>query len=165
MKTIIYLDLDGVITNFHKAYKKIEPDLDVPNKFKKAVLEFEIFKDLEWMPNGRILYARLQDLMSSTVDIEILSSLGTMNQTVADEVAKQKTFWLNYHGIKFKTNFVKARSLKKNYAGPNTIIIDDMKDVIDGFKSAGSYGVHYSDQFVLSSVEEVQKLLKKMGMK
>ncbi len=47
----------------------------------------------------------------------------------------------------------------------STIMIDDMKDVIDGFKSAGSYGVHYSDQFVLSSVEEVQKLLKKMGMK
>ena len=40
---------------------------------------------------------------------------------------------------------VPGRKLKADYATPNSIMIDDMLDVITSFSAAGGIGIHHKD--------------------
>jgi hypothetical protein len=77
------------------------------------------------------------------VEVEILSSSG--GQKYHREVAEQKIEWLADKGIPFKANIVSGRKAKAEYATPESILIDDTHDVIQGFIAAGGIGVHHKD--------------------
>ena len=45
-KTLVYLDMDGVISDFAHEYYKIEPLIDTVKKFHTMVMEHKIFEKL-----------------------------------------------------------------------------------------------------------------------
>jgi hypothetical protein len=52
---------------------------------------------------------------------------------------------------------VAGRSLKKDYANPNSIIIDDTFDVIEAFDAANGHGIWHTDINV--TLEKLNNLL------
>jgi hypothetical protein len=115
---------------------------DSKKKFHWAVSEHQIFEKLDWMPNGEWLIGLLDML---DCDVEILSSTGTHDQSIALQAGIQKGKWLLDHDISFGQNFVNSWSYKQHFARPWSIMIDDRADVIDTFKAKGGLGVLYKD--------------------
>jgi hypothetical protein len=77
------------------------------------------------------------------VNVEILSSSG--GKKFHNEVSEQKDEWLNNLGVNYVRNIVPGRSLKRNYATPDSILVDDTEDVIEGFRNAGGIGILHTD--------------------
>lgn len=143
----IYLDLDGVVANFTKRYKEVygvDPDSkggrkNFGNNFSNFI-KTKQFETLELLPDAPSL---IEYLKNQTVPVEILSSTGRPDNHA--EVARQKTVWLCEHGIPFKGNFVPGKELKKNFATPTSLIIDDTLSVIDDWKEAGGPAIHHKN--------------------
>jgi 5'(3')-deoxyribonucleotidase len=140
-KPLVYLDMDGVISDFAHEYYKIEPLIDTVKKFHTMVMEHKIFEKLGKMPNADKLLNLLFDELDVTVCI--LSSLGTHTFEVAEEGRKQKQKWLRDNMIHCEQRFVYSWAYKKLHAIPTSIMIDDRHDVITTFKEAGGLGVQY----------------------
>ena len=45
----LYLDMDGVLCNFDKAYRQFDPEQSDRKRFRYAVLDHQIFEDLEFI--------------------------------------------------------------------------------------------------------------------
>lgn len=154
MKPIIMLDMDGVLSDFMCVYSELSPRNDSRNKFREAVMVHHIFELLPKLPNAD----RLIDLLFNKLDVEIqiLSSTGSRDTDVSQEAARQKTLWLERHGINVKTNFVSSWSLKENYSSSKCIMIDDREDVINNFIKHGGQGVLYEDDLFDSLKHEIE---------
>jgi hypothetical protein len=143
----IYLDLDGVIANFTKRYKEVygvDPDSkrgrkDFNDNFGNFI-KTKQFETLELLPDASLL---IEYLKNQELPVEILSSTGRPENH--EEVSRQKTVWLCEHGIPFKGNFVPGKELKKNFASPTSLIIDDTLSVIDDWKEAGGPAIHHKN--------------------
>jgi len=156
----IYLDMDGVIADFAKRYKelhKISPEeADKKKQFGKFFDEFiksGQFATLDLMPDAKQL---LSFLNTTGVPVEILSSTARQDSHVA--ISRQKTIWLDRHGINYTANFVPGKSLKYKFATPESIIIDDTKSVIDDWRKAGGIGIHHTD--ALTTITSLSTLLE-----
>jgi hypothetical protein len=143
----IYVDMDGVIADFNKAYKarfKLYPEETRNRKEFYGLFESFIGEDcfakLDLMDDARVLIDFLDTLSTPK---EILSS--TAREEFHAMIAPQKARWLNTHNIHYKANFVPGKSLKYKYATPNSIIIDDTKSVIDDWNKAGGIGILHRD--------------------
>ena len=141
----IYLDMDGVIADFVKRYNELyhmDPDSKEARKnFSNRFMNFirtKQFETLEPMPDTSAL---IEYLKNQDVPVEILSSTGRPESH--EEVARQKTVWLCNHGISFKGNFVPGKELKKNFATPTSLIIDDTLSVITDWQEAGGLAIHH----------------------
>jgi hypothetical protein len=137
----LYLDMDGVIANFHKAYRVYDPGFD-RKKFRQAVMDYKIFEDLEPMPNAMVLLSFVEIL---DVDIEILTSMGTFDTVQGAEAKRQKLVWLAKHNITYPANFVRTKIEKAQYATPFSILIDDSIGCITPFNEAFGHGILYDD--------------------
>jgi len=149
MKNIIlYLDMDGVLCNFEKAYREMWHEFVYDReRFKEAVLGRKIFSTLEYMPNAEKFLDGIREIESKyAITVEMLTSTGTHRTEQKLAAIEQKTFWLKEHGIDWKPNFVSAKPEKAQYAKPTTILVDDMPGCIDPFKAAGGYGILHSDK-------------------
>ena len=143
----IYLDLDGVIANFTKRYKEVygvDPDSkrgrkDFNDNFGNFI-KTKQFETLELLPDASLL---IEYLKNQELPVEILSSTGRPENH--EEVSRQKTVWLCEHGIPFKGNFVPGKELKKNFASPTSLIIDETLSVIDDWKEAGGPAIHHKN--------------------
>jgi hypothetical protein len=143
----IYLDLDGVIANFTKRYKEVygvDPDSkrgrkDFNDNFGNFI-KTKQFETLELLPDASLL---IEYLKNQELPVEILSSTGRPENH--EEVSRQKTVWLCEHGIPFKGNFVPGKELKKNFASPTSLIIDDTLSVIDDWKESGGPAIHHKN--------------------
>jgi len=143
----IYLDMDGVIADFVKRYNELyhmDPDSKEARKnFSNRFMNFiktKQFETLEPMPDTSAL---IEYLKNQDVPVEILSSTGRPESH--EEVARQKTVWLCNHGISFKGNFVPGKELKKNFATPTSLIIDDTLSVITDWQEAGGLAIHHKN--------------------
>ena len=143
----VYLDMDGVLTDFEGKYRELfdtDPALVRQNKARcknwEHFVKEESFKKLNWFPGGQKL---LMYLKNKHVEVEILSSSG--GQRFHNEVKEQKEYWLHKHNIHYKANIVSGRRHKKEYAAPNHILIDDTEDNIHQFKEAGGLGIYHTD--------------------
>lgn len=145
MRIKLYLDMDGVLSDFNTAYQAIGGTIDNGRKFRKAVMEYKIFRDLDFMPDTEELLTHVKTLID--IDIEILTSVGTFDPFVGQAVKKQKQNWLKERNINYKPNFVRSKSEKAKYAlnpygvaVPN-ILVDDSAGCIDPFDRAGGRGI------------------------
>ena len=133
--------MDGVLCNFKKVYETVDMP-NTPRKFRTVVSHLRIFENLEWMENGKQLLSRLDSL---GVNIEILSSRGTHDDSIGEEVIRQKNIWLDKHGINYPRNFVKIGIDKRNYSHENTYLIDDTPKVVDSFNLGVGKAFLYND--------------------
>lgn len=142
MKDItLYLDMDGVLCNFTKAYTAYDPtNVYDRKKFRASVLEYKIFEDLEFMPDAHELLNHVRKI-EHTVDVQILTSMGTHDPFQGAEAQKQKKHWLDKHGITYKPNFVRSKQEKANFAFPHAILIDDSVGCIAPFIRSGGQGI------------------------
>lgn len=150
----LYLDMDGVLCNFDKAYRVYDPEKEDRKKFRTAVLDKKIFENLEPMPNSNILLRYVESL--TDVNVEILTSKGTFDEEQGAEAERQKKVWLDKHWINYKPNFVRSREEKAEYATKNSILIDDSSGCILPFKAAGGHGILYNDKYIKDTLVATQ---------
>ena len=145
--TKIYLDLDGVLCDFNKKYKelfdvypkKAEKDKNF-DKFFTEFIDKESFAKLDLMPDA----IKLMDYLRKTgIDVEILSS--TASERRHDKIRPQKIKWLKKHQIEFPAILVPGAYLKKEFALPTAILIDDTPKNITQWQEAGGIGILYTD--------------------
>jgi len=135
----LYLDMDGVLCNFDKAYRAIDPEKADRKKFRDAVFIHKIFEDLEFMPDTQELLNYVTKL--ENINIEILTSMGTFDVDQGNEARTQKLRWLDKMNIPYKANFVRCKEEKSNYANDHTILVDDSIGCITPFVAKGGHGI------------------------
>ena len=72
-------------------------------------------------------------------------------------MAEQKRIWLKSHYIAYKPNVVSGRKFKKDWATPDSILIDDTSDVIEAFNKASGVGILHKDAG--ETIEKLKVLL------
>lgn len=139
--------MDGVIADFDKRYKelyKIAPrDADTYKTFDKFFTMFiadREFAKLDLMPDALTLINYLRSLPMPT---EILSS--TSSEKRDAEIREQKIDWLKKHNIEFPVNLVPGKRLKRTYAQPDYLLIDDTSQNIDQWRTDGGIGILHTD--------------------
>lgn len=135
----LYLDMDGVLCNFDKAYRKLDPEKADRKKFREAVFTYKIFEDLEFMPDAQELLNFVCKL--DNIDIQILTSMGTFDEIQGNAAKYQKMHWLNSKNIPYKANFVRSKQEKSNFAHENAILVDDSIGCIKPFTEKGGHGI------------------------
>ncbi len=145
--TKVYLDMDGVIADFDKKYKELyrmsPKEADDKKEFYKLFdnfIETGQFAKLDMTQDAKIL---LQFLDSTGIPVEILSS--TASEKRHDAIAPQKTEWLREHGIHYPINLVPGKRLKRQYAKPDHLLIDDTGQNIDQWREDGGIGILHTD--------------------
>lgn len=156
----VYLDLDGVVFDFMKVYRKLLGEWETAEKgqnFTKAIYEYKIFEDLPLCGNAEHLLAELrkgQDL--GLYRIEILSSTGSPNKPEQQlEVIRQKRIALQKHGITFPDNYTIHKGNKKLFANVKSILIDDHTENVNDFTQAGGCGILYVDGMDLTPIYDM----------
>ena len=109
----LYLDMDGVLCNFDKAYRSLRTYASDGDRFRSAVLEHRIFETLEHMPDTHELLDYVSTL--GGINIEILTSMGTFDVERGHAAKTQKQIWLDTHNIPYKANFVRSKEEKSIY--------------------------------------------------
>ena len=152
----IFLDMDGVLVDFDEQFKELTGQYPKDYEATHTTDEFwnEIdnagvgfWRGMKWMPGGEALYNR-----TSQFDHVLLSSPSR------SEVSKiGKSLWRRDKTP--NTKLILSRShLKKNYAAPNHILIDDRESNIKQWRDAGGIGILYK------SAEQVNKELDKLSL-
>jgi len=135
----LYLDMDGVLCNFDKAYRKLDPEKADRKKFREAVFTYKIFEDLEFMPDTTELMNYVSKLDGIT--IEILTSMGTFDAEQGNAARYQKMRWLDSKNIPYKANFVRCKEEKAKFAHDRAILVDDSIGCITPFNAKGGHGI------------------------
>ena len=135
----LYLDMDGVLCNFDKAYRKITDKKEKDHKyFRSAVMQYKIFEDLEMFPDSQMLLDYVKTL---DVNVEILTSMGTHDSVQGNEAKRQKLLWLSQHNITYTANFVRSKEEKSKFAHERAILVDDSTGCINPFVSKHGHGI------------------------
>lgn len=170
----IYLDIDGVLANYIKAYRAFfkdrllaEDNGVIPFQYthNKAMFEEFVvnggFSTLDVMPDAHSLVASLKELQSEykLISIEILGSMGNISEALMHEICKQKSDWVrSTFEVDWHMNFVKHKGMKRLFAAPNRILIDDtLQNVLD-FRHNYGKAVHYLAHAHDSCLNEVERV-------
>lgn len=154
----LYVDMDGVLADFHKKAEKLignplnkETKKEFWKKLKSLSKEefMDFWENLDWMPNGKKLWTSV-----AKYDPIILSSPGF---SLASDIEKAKMKWIDKN-LHPKPNKIIFEVDKTKYANPNSILIDDLSKNIDPWKSKGGVGFLY----IPSSLDDVLKELKEL---
>ena len=156
----IYLDMDGVLSDFEGAFAKEYGQDTLKNRDKKIwttewpdfILNKRGFATLEYWPGAIELVNFVSEL---GVPVEILTSSGGLKYH--EQVKEQKISWLIDRNIPFTPHVVPGRKHKKEYAGDGIVLIDDTFDVIESFNKAGGIGIHHKD--LGETIERLKNLL------
>jgi hypothetical protein len=151
----LYLDMDGVLADFNKAYSKYNPSKEDRTRFRDSVMSYHIFEDLDKMPDADILLNGVAKI--ANLRIEILTSMGTFNVEQGIEAKRQKLLWLDKHNITYNPNFVRTKTEKAQYANEKSILIDDSVGCINPFNSKGGSGILHTS--ARDSLEQLHRAI------
>ena len=149
----IYLDLDGVMADFDRGKKEIlELDLNTPEDDMFAVMASPkgngFYKKLKKLPGANDLWKFLR-----FEDVEILSAIPKASRGVKGAKADKITWVRKNISPSIPINIVEGGSTKKRFANPQSILIDDRKEVLRSWTSAGGIGVLHT-----SATRSIQQL-------
>jgi 5'(3')-deoxyribonucleotidase len=148
----IYIDLDGVITNFNKAvkdmgYGPIENLEKNPPKMWALITSKGIpfWQNMEWLEDGKKLWQLLQPYNPTILTARIKDPKSVTG----------KHIWIEKNfGKDFKNYKIVSRKNKQLFASPSSILIDDKDKNINEWKEAGGIGILYTD---FDSTKEILK--------
>ncbi len=158
MITKIYLDMDGVLSDFNKRFVEIhaiDPE-QVRGTFTEShqwdtFVEGGHFETLDWFPGGIELWNHLSCLH---IPVEILSSSG--GHRFFNKITEQKTNWLRARDIHIPAIIVPGKKHKKKYADSTHLLIDDTPVNVTDFINAGGKGIlHRSFEDTLTQLENL----------
>lgn len=152
----LYLDMDGVLCNFDKAYRAYDPEKNDRKRFRYAVLDYHIFEDLEFMSDAQELLNYVSKLEG--INIEILTSMGTFDVQQGMAAKTQKHKWLDKQNIPYKANFVRCKEEKAQYANENTILVDDSIGCITPFNAKGGHGILHTKSS--DSIQQIHAVIR-----
>jgi 5'(3')-deoxyribonucleotidase len=157
----IYLDMDGVLTDFNRRYAELfgenaagedRPDKKNSSNWTEFVMSRQ-FETLDWFTGGKEL---LKFVDSLKVPVEILSS--TAGPKYHSEVRIQKTNWLAVNFIFYPANLIPGRRVKRFYSYSGNILIDDTPDVTEEFAQYGGQAIlHKSAEETIIQLKELMK--------
>lgn len=146
MINTVFLDMDGVITNFNKAVCE-EFDLPCPpkvyhffRKIRKEVNDFctaEFWANLEWMDDGRDTLRAIMD----TLGLDKIYFLTKMMPNI--EAASGKMMWIR-DNLPIYLDRVILMSLgvsKSSLARPDALLIEDCDKHAEDFREAGGEAI------------------------
>ena len=153
----IFSDMDGVLTDFDESFKKASDGI-APRDYEKKFGKDKFWELIDgggvgywvgmpYMPDGETYWNYIKDY-----DVELLSSPSRSNTSRLG-----KRLWVRNNMPGVKLTLAQAY-LKKNYAAPNHILIDDRKSNIDEWRAAGGIGILHT-----SAAGTIQQL-KKLGL-
>ena len=153
----IYCDMDGVLCDFDKQFKKFSGDIS-PEEYETQHGKKEFWKlisnqgvgfwvGMPWMPDGKELWEHIKPynpLLLSAPSSEESSRLG-------------KRLWVknNIPGTKL---ILRQAEQKQEFANPNSILIDDRTSNIEQWRAKGGIGILHT------STNNTLKQLKKYGL-
>ena len=153
---IIYCDMDGVLVDFEKGYYDLTgtstkqfPKGD--NSFWQPISDAgaEFWANLPWMSDGQELWRYIKKYKPNI--------LSAPSQDPSSKIGKEAWLKMNLQNS-FKKAYFYNRANKKLFAGPNRILIDDMKQTIDEWNAKGGIGIFHT------SAADTISQLKKLGL-
>ena len=147
----LYLDMDGCLVDFYNGFEKYTNGLSLPDYIKLHGYEnskevffkggVKFWENLDWISGGKELLDTATTLFN---DVNILSSAATTDEPKAMVVEQGKRNWIFNNMPTFNLNkvfIVRGRKFKKEYASPNSILIDDLASTIDEWNENGGIGI------------------------
>lgn len=145
----IYVDLDGVIADFHTEFKKLSggftPDEFILKHSKNKFWDLidgageDFWSDMPLLPGAIEL---MNFIKNNFIDIKILTA-----STRKPESKSGKRKWVRKH-FPFISDIdvivVEERAMKTQYANNKSILIDDMVGNIERWKSNNGVGILYT---------------------
>lgn len=161
----IYVDMDGVLSDFKKRFVslfKSYPEVDYPSKkkekqdyqrkFDKFIVDghFATLEPMHDFGDATSFLERIDDDYS----IKILSS--TAQIKYLKEVTEQKERWLTEWKIDYPAIFVPGKKLKRYYARQDRLLIDDtLSNVIEWRDFGGPAILHTSWKQTINELQEL----------
>jgi len=135
----IYLDMDGVLCDFDKSFGILvgEPSVGYEDKYGKTAFWGKIgeagvkyWSEMPWYPGSKKMWNMVKNM-----DTKILSAPPS---TKPENAKKGKAIWVKKN--LGSVELILERN-KQKYAHGQAILVDDRKDNIDKWKSAGGKGI------------------------
>lgn len=140
----IFIDMDGVLTNFVKGAQDAEAiDGKKVDWGKIHNLGSDFWANLEWVNGSKDFYKWLvQFAKEQHIELCILSAVNY------DAGVSGKNAWLDTHCPEISMQcryFTKAGKLKSRYAAKDALLIDDFGKNVEAFIMAGGLGVKFEN--------------------
>lgn len=165
---ILHLDMDGVLTDFEAAFKKLSGGIG-PDEYRKAhgrkgesSLFLKdgkgFFETLDWIPGGREVF---DFAVHHFKLVRILTSAGTgKDWNKFKDVQAGKLAWLAKHAPQIeKKNIIVvpfANLKASRHAGPDRILVDDKDTTIDQWNNKGGIGILHHHAQWQQTIEALQ---------
>ena len=165
----ILVDMDGVLFDYEKFFNENAPnhisyyqDREKKEEFDeiKSILikEKEIYKNLDFMPDGKALYEELLILAEKyNVNLSVMTATGKL---YSDMAAKQKEHCVSNKIPKIPFAYVVRSKHKARHATPNTILIDDREKSIKPFVEMGGIGILHKN--TKNTIKELKNIFKEL---
>jgi len=154
---IMFLDMDGVLTDYYGALDAVTPEGD---EFSAMDVAAEIgpkwWIEMEWLPDGRRLWDYVKQHYKN---IHILSAVDGPG-TFGESAIQGKTIWLKRHIPEIPEShfhFVYDGAYgKAKFADQNRILVDDRVENIDAWIENGGIGiVHQNARYTIRELENL----------
>ena len=150
----IFCDLDGVLVNFNKGYYDLT-GIDIGKKHRSDDKFFEpitkegvkFWENLEWMNDGKELWDYIKKY-----EPKLLSA---PTRDYSSIVGKKLCCERELSGVHL---ILRKAQNKKDFASPDSILIDDREENINGWVNAGGVGIHHKN------TNDTIKQLKKINL-
>lgn len=150
----IYCDMDGVLIDFDKGYleltgHKLDGEHRTDTNFWDPInaAGYDFWINLEWMGDGKELWDYIKKYQP-----KILSA---PSREEVSRVAKHD--WVHKE-LPDTQLLLRNAKHKKDFATPDSILIDDRIDNINGWIEAGGVGIHH-----INTVDTIEQL-KNLGL-